>query len=411
MADKQLFGANTGPQDRALFNGNVARSVFMPRPHSALPDHRSDPKYIPTDNAPQRFPSVVNFKISKQADYLEELYVYITTGQITASGGATYARFVRDHGQSMVESITIKNGSNNLYTIYPEHDRLKKAQYMCTEKKDNLNLATDGDLSVAERNVISSKAQYVTCIKLSTWFEHIPCHTLNIATIANSLTFQIRLNKPSMFLESDGTSVDIPFIDAELMCHFKHITGRERQLHTSLSLTRKGITYLIDDPQIESFIIPAGTTAYSTRITAVDQPVSEMQFRLVDADVMDDEGVLPERDQVDFERSDLHFNKIRLTGNGGDVIPELRKANTHANGHEKQKYHSCGTNNAFTYSFARDPQKKNCATGSINFQNLTNPKLFLEWENPLPVDTKLIITAMTHNWIQQQAGNLVRIYR
>lgn len=371
-----------------------------------------------------------------------------------AQNRLTNHRYIEGAGLHLIDNITITYGSNLLQTIRPEDLELRADLYEQTETlqytKELMGFvgtaaaSHTSDIGATERD----KIRRTFIIHLPTVFWGIsPNQWLPVFLLkdVNNLRINVKLKTFNSIVTADvatGQSASSQFLrtvssgvaadnstplEVRLRCVNVHLTGFEKDYFVSLAGSRgtregtedDGLLYKFQDVERhERNIITSGTTKYSLKLTNFKSPTTQLIFILRPVNKVDAQWPYSSSLTVSYantvqDPSDASYKEIgynTITANGMDLCRRQNFRDTTLS--EMLLYYPNGfKKNIFVRVFndLTPTDELNCV-GSINFMNLNNPTLSLEFLDALDQDHYLDVYAKTHQVIQMVNGQLHRLF-
>lgn len=418
MPAPELLRAQTGPEDGKLFEVGLNNSLFVPVPHQAFTDDVEQKLIYPQQAT--TFGFELKFDVEKDSTLLRDLDLVFTPPPLTIPGDGTYIRYSDWLPLAMIESVEWKYAGNNIHKYNSMDIVYSNIKYMSSEHKSIWQYLMLGETSAAERNTYSaSPDRPLRCMIPAPWkFNRSSCPI--VSSLANKLTCFIKLRQPSYFIQTDGTKpASLQLTNYSFDKRVIHFNGDTRSELAALCNTPEGVAWLFDDVQILKYVIPAGTLGardYAIEIRDVEGPVSKIDFILRTTNQTN--PTLANTDPYAIDASLLNGLNFKLMSNNMD-IKELQNVNVDEP-FTQYRYYGCNQEtNQFSAQFTELPICENVAGGSINFGNLTNPKVILtstQFTNTSPStnpneELELTLLAHRYNWNIEQRGNYQRVWR
>lgn len=380
------------------------------------------------------------------------------SGNTGTQAAMTNHRYIEGAGLHLIENITITYGSNLLQTIRPEDLEIRADLYEQTETlqytKELMGFigenSHNSDVTAGEAHVINrtytihlptvfwgiSPNQWLPVfllkdvnnlrinVKLKSW------NSIVTASVATLTSGGATISPPHTHIQTVATGVtpdsSTP-LEVRLRCVNVHLTGFEKDYFVSLAGSRgtregtedDGLLYKFQDVERhERNIIASGTTKYSLKLTNFKSPTTQLIFILRPVNKVDAAWPYTASTSVSLadqrqDPSDAQYKQIdynTITANGMDLCRRQNYRDTtlsemllyYPNGFKKNIY-------VRVFNDLTPTDELNCV-GSINFMNLNNPTLSLEFLTALNGDHYLDVYAKTHQVIQMVNGQLHRLF-
>jgi hypothetical protein len=410
MPAPEVMRAQTTPECGALIETGLINAPFLPQNHTAFTDSVREKLSIAQN--PTSSGTEIVFTFEKQSTLLEDVALLMTPPALNIPG-STYARYVDYLGIAGIKEFTWRYGGNTIQTYYPDqvYERVIRLN---DEHRYNADFLALGNLSAAARNTYALAPREVR-FKIPTPWEDMLCHSPLICGLANKLTLVVKLQDAASIIQTDGLKPpQIVWTNIHLDYQVIHTTGEVRSNFVGLSLQPEGISYLVDDPQITNFQIPANYFTPASRFTAsltdLDGPIPYVTLFVRETDALN--PTLPNPAPYEFNvayiedmRYDLRSNNMNLVDPSLVVQDDVRQTD---------KFWECRlSTGAITLNWAEFPAVKNTSSGLLAFGNFTNPTLSLSNPSLLGNHPELTLTIISHrfNWTVQQAGNYQKVWR
>lgn len=414
MPQRQALRINVGPQDGALFSRH--NLPWVPRAHVAFNDLVRQKFRLPINNPAPVPGSVVTIPFDKIGTILEDVCLRADLTMVPA-GVATFARFVDWVGLLLVRRVRWRYAQNQLVEYQPD-DAYWKTRRECHATNRNMReFMVKGNRTAAQRNA-DALGPVTILAPLCRYWEGVKGFSPLIAALSNRLTLQLEFARNADLIQSDSAAsvytIGTPVIEEQII----HLVGEDRAALTANTLKPQGINMLFADPQRAQFAVPVGTVQFTQALNNFNMPCWEMAFFLrrtafltTDFDHREYENMaLPwfRSGALLFNDSDAIQLELRVTGDNEFIIP--------INNTIDSCYNLCKFYNQDIFgdimviNFAELPLLKNCASQSYNLANITGLEVRINFIDATLVPLTLDVIAWCHNWINQQGGELQRIW-
>ena len=404
-----LASLKTGVQDVGLI-GSIEPRLWMG--YKAIMDFQKD---LQTVQATNFTPNGLRwtFRLEKNADHYERLLLSFGV-QLTTTGG-TYKRCSDGAGVNCIDHVELRNGSQLVQTIYPAYETFARLKTNYTkENQEKLFPLIGLGLTQAVRNTRAAGTNvqtFSTPLELY-WRDNIMKDPI-VPGIANFLTIDVYLKDPSLWVETDGTTVAgqvVTFSNVNLYEELIFGNSRTRAYKTNL-VTNGGHQEILYDERasIPGFVVPAGTTAYQpVSLLGLNGPLKNIYIWVQPAaNVNNTTG--PYQNQAYTFDWNNNPSTVEIRSNQQSIVRPWPLKNI-LTPLMSCKYHTAGPVNFAEINFSETPELTDAATGHLNLQFSSNPQMYLVWATPTTQNLWVEIWGMYYNFIQHTDGALRRLF-
>ncbi len=405
MAAREFFRVNTGPQDGSLFSMGYANSMFRHEPHHTFSDRVREPIEIVVENP--GFNVEKTIEVEKLGSMAEDHEVEFDLSAITPGLGATFFRFVNWLGYRLISEYSLRYAGNQIVTHFPEKLYIEHKLKHSSETQAVMDSLVAGNLTIAQRNALALGTQRIR-VPLPTPWRYLRGHSLLIAALSNKMRHSIKIPTLASLIQTDAAGATATMNRMAMHVEIIHATGPERAETTAITLRPTGMNYLFADNRYHrQELIPAGTTVANIKLTNFDSPSWLVAAFLQQQTLVDD----PNNQFLDIDPTYLNLiDTYQIRGGSSDLLKPTR-ASTGLQYLHKKFFPGIPFNHGLLLApLSEYPNIDNCASGSYNFANISNPQFIITFFAPLANPMYIWITSFDHNWTNHQGGDYQKIW-
>lgn len=400
MSSTSIFKrVNTGVADALWFSTGV--SAFTHKNWNALTNYIKDWKEYSISD-PDGPGTIRKFRVYRETDFLAKCVLKVV---IPTPGGTpgTYHRFHNWTGFDLIKKVTTK------YTGQEPHDFTGEDMYKILrtnfDEKTRHSWAQlmAGDTSDLERDALAAGTQTIYVPLFLLFFAHSTHAALPNGALANDITIQVEFKTAGEVLNTDYTAPTVSWTST-LKTYEYHVTTIERGVHLAEAETEHGLLWhAFQNQYCNDNLIPSGSTSYTIPIKGITGPIVEIY--------------------VTFRR-----NSDRSTSYAYDpwnyqvwqdmkLIADANRELIHLKDFAESQWllwpeHHTGMPGEpiYNHSFALLPEDKNLCTGSIDFTNLNNPQLVVNFPAAISENFYCDIMCVMRQVIQLKDADLSKAY-
>jgi hypothetical protein len=403
---RDFLRANTGVQDPLWHN--VANNPFFPRDWETMNMFIFDRHDLNPDVQGQSFGGTVDFTFKKTSDLIGIVRFRGTVSAITP-GTTTDAnpQFCDWLGANLVSQCQVTYGGNNLQQfnsdsileeIFYEHDEQQVRQYA------QLMI---GQKSVASREALGLAAQNFDVQLLPLFWGHAVNNWMPINVLGDDLHLSITLPDVAKVLQVDplatAGTITASLSNLKLNILDVHLTPEDRKKYQLMAHSGDGILYKFIDEERQKFTVPVSTTTQDLILTALRSPGQDLRIKCRKAT---EETTNNQIDPTNYQRIDF----ITINANGQDL--HKRVSHDELVYHWWMLYHKGPVGqNLYSLPNSLDPDNHSHNSGSINYGNLSQPTITVEWTVATAVAQIVTVILRTPNIIQCRMGDLIKVFK
>lgn len=402
MSVKEKLNSKFGIQDPLYISkfGGWSTTAFGYRDHGKVSNFVWDYETIEAEKDPQ-FGREVKFFIPKGSHLVGPCFLRWEMGALENSGAGD-SRFVDFAGYRLIESITIKYGSNQIqnfeWPFLHWHHRIFKSRDM----QEAHEVAVGGNLSTTQRNNLAAASQvFLTPLPLY-WTEHIQKFLVNEA-LTGDLQIIVKIADQDNVTQTTSGTTTGSIDKLQLRMLSVYVEDHERDFHVDRTLVGAGEVMSINDYEAElSNKLTSGSTKYTIKLKNLKGPAYLYGFVLRKTSSLDDVGqptYLP-FDYEYFPDMSFHYDSagVQLTRpmTGREAVYMVNPQFVAGPIGEP----------LYLTSPCLNPQDRISTYGHENFSGFTNPTLVLNFDSALSEDHYVDVFCFVRNTVQLDKGDL-----
>ena len=359
-------------------------------------------------------------------------YAAIREVKVSYSTGATQ----RITGEEIYIFDHLRHSTNDKYLLDGLTD-ISNATAASANTEDSTSRVSAGFYDpVVSGNIDGTGIEVVYTVNLPLWWTLDPSLYLEYLTLANDLRIDVEFNPMNSILKVNrglNTNLPIPdiangpdirnamLVSAKLRVMHIHLPNHRRlKLHQSVNQTQEGVLKKTVDYERHNRIgiNAVGMTHYEVNLTNFRSPTIALIFYLRKKADVDSRVLLGAAGQAGRGQRatsgptywDLQtVGRHHLKGNNVILYPEVDDVycRYYVGG---RHWNNDTPSNMYTINFTIDPQNVVDSTGSLDFGNIHNPTLVLDWDTPITGDYYLDVIALTHNFTQLKGGDMISVF-
>lgn len=401
------LGLKSGVQN--FWTKSSDTSLFTPQSWSRVRGYHQEwrdfsPANVITDGG------TINWKVNKAGDMLDTSEIILT--YTLAFGGAVVLRPPVEGGHGMIQNLLINYNTNNLKQH--DGDYLNARFELETNEWDR-----DGwdellllDKTIAERDALAAALTITFIIRCGAHWEGYSHKNLCMSALPHNILFDVTLRPAIQVFQWDGVGAPvITLASAFLRCWFTHVERVERAGLVKMTLQEGGILQkVIDNEEVRNITVAAAVTTTRIPLSNIKNPATHLIFTIRrTSDLVTTASTTKARNNFQT------CSSFTLQENGRDLLPTI----THRYGlfHINTKYFN-GRKAIPIYMIplCSVPSDKLHGMGDINFSQMNNPELVINWSAPdfgagVPVESRIDVYAEVHNLLHHEKGDLIKKFR
>jgi hypothetical protein len=352
----------------------------------------------------------INWRVNKAGDLLDTSEIILT--YTLAFGGATILRPPPEGGHGLIQQLQIGYNTNTLKQH--DGDYLNARFELETNEwdRDGMDELLLLDKTVAERNAIAATGTVTFIIKVGAHWEGYSHKNLIMSSLPHNVLFDVTLRPAIQAFQWDGIGAPVITLSAAfLRCWFTHVERVERAGLVKQTLMDGGLLHkIIDNEEVRNVTVLANATTTRIPLTNIKNCVTHLIFTIrTAADLVTTSS--PTKARNNFQTC----SSFTLQENGRDLLPTT----THRYGlfHLNTKYFN-GRKAVPVYMIplCAVPSEKLHGMGDINFSQMNNPELIINWSSPdfdagIPATSRIDVYADVHNLLHLEKGDLLKKFR
>lgn len=413
LNNRELLRINVGAADTNLFTRGWARTFFHRVPWNiatnTIRTRFRDLKTPVSNNL--NFGSTLTFEYPKNGVALEDIYLEITFSALTGVGLGSFARFCDFLGCAIIKEMRLGYAQYPLQRKTGQHLFINYLRDHPIDKRQIYDDFLAGNLPPAIRNTRATGTQVIR-IPLKFFWYKLACHAPITVALSQLLKIEIDLAAATDVIQSDYPDVTASISSAKFVYDMIQTTGADRD-EASLPLISnpKGMTFLIEQTNSSAMgytKIPIGSTS-----AKIDLKGFTMPFASIYATIQNSSQIYGPSYTKDPYRLPLAlFNNIKkYEWRDNELVIESYEAPFDTLDRWEKKHVVAEWRKPILFGcVAEIADIKNQATGSLNASNIVNLNLYMEFNTPLTEEAVIYFTFFEHNWINQQGGEMMRIF-
>lgn len=409
-------------------------SMFLPRSwHKSTPFLLDDQRIGPMN--PVGYNVDVNFEIPKQATLMGEMFMHATYPAAVITGAAGQSCYVDWLGYAQLALNQMLFGSNKLYDTIPEDFYFRMRTTMPLEVYQRERLTNLGDTTTAQRNtalvngteLITDMMMPFSCVDDTKMMEK----AYPLVTLSQKTRFTTRLDLLANLLQvAAGQTVTVAPPTLELYVTMINTTADEGSALISMGQQSDGITYMMHQRirQMSDTVQIASVTGGSPviNLTSLTKPLKVLYWALVPSHLRDntnrnDRFFFNPMPPAPIPAGMNPYQPIRSWSieSGGNIVQRTIDRTYNKIVQFGLRHPAPVGDEIFHQSYSLNPVCLNESHGFLDWTNLNNPRLTINFPSTTGVDTdnpavaqtlNLIVNALDYNWLYLKAGNITRAF-
>jgi hypothetical protein len=352
----------------------------------------------------------INWKVNKAGDLLDTSEIILT--YTVAFGGAVQLRPPVEGGHGMIQQLQINYNTNNIKQHDGDYLNARFGLETNQWERDGWDELLLLDKTVAERNAIAATGTVTFIIRCGAHWEGYSHKNLNMSSLPHNLLYDLTLRRAIEAFQWDGVGTPVITLSAAfLRCWFTHVERVERAGLVKQTLMEGGVLQkIIDNEEVRNVNVPINTTTLRIPLTNIKNPVTHLIFTIrLNTDLVTTASTTKSRSNFQT------CSSFTLQENGRDLLPTI----THRYGlyHLNTKYFNGRKGDAiYMLPLCAVPGDKLHAMGDLNFSQMNNPELVINWSAPdfgagIAAASRIDIYADVHNLLHLEKGDLIKKFR
>ena len=346
----------------------------------------------------------------KEGTLLGELYFTAVLPALAIPGDGTYARYADFVALQLIEKVTLKYGSNEIYQVTPEAI-FHEYDLMNNEQKRNFEEIHSGNLTAAERNTLATSTQKIR-FKIPLPWSKDDTHSIPICALTAKPRVYLEFNKAQDIIQTDGTKLtEITLQEPSFEGQYIDMTGNVRQEITDMTMRRDGKTDLFTEYIRYDHTIASGSLGGDKKVNIdlgeIEGPVSHITAIIRTAAQID--NTTADVAYYDIDASLLNGVKYGMKAKDLTLIEEMDA--------EKErvalvnKYFCSGPDSkCLIANWSEYPGVCDVSAGHLQFNSYSKPLFSISRTVDFGEDVVITFIAHRYNWLNQQGGNLIRLW-
>ena len=379
MSSKNVgLGSNAGLEG-PMHTTTEVTNVLVDSPFSypgwnTVTNFHKDRREDTAENTNVDFGGTYRFEFAKRREKLGPIQLHWTV-PIPASAGSTFVRYVDYVGFHIIDTITFRQGSNQLYQItgralHRIYHRLDKEPFLAQSHDQLLG----GNLTDAQRNAAAAAAQEIwTPLDQLLWFVDTSKY-LDVTAVSQKVTMEVRTFPLANVIQTDGAA---PTNAVSLACTMKptniFVEDDERDQHIRRTLTPSGLIMQFEEiiaQEGNQMVGTAAQTVYNIRLDSFRGLIKELIF------VVRDQANDVTTTALNRPNLFIQIASFRLLANS-DIIVDTT-TDLYGRQYLMSLYHSgdiAGGDFIYGVSWNLQPEDMLNSLGHLDFSGLSNPIL------------------------------------
>lgn len=407
--NRELLRINTGAADTQLFSLGFNRTFFRRCPWNIATNilrTRFRRDFTNVD-----FGGTATFEYPKDGVILEDIALEIKLSALTGVGAGSYARFCDYLGCAIIKEIRLSYSQYPLQKKTGQHLFINFLRDHPIDKRQIFEDYLAGELSAAARNTRALAEQTIR-IPLKFFWYKLASHAPVSLALSQLLTVQVDLAAKENVIQSDYSSVTGNIVSVKWIYDMIQTTGADRDEATMPVLANpKGQSFLIEQTNSATMgytKIPAGVSSYAIELKGFTAPWATIYATIQNGSQLYGGPYT----QSPYNLPLALFNNIKKYSfrENETVIENYEAPFDVQNRWEKKHVISQFIKPVLMCSVAEVADIKNQSIGSLNASNMNNFNFVIEFYSPLVEDAYIYFTFIEHNWVNQQGGEMMRIF-
>lgn len=359
------------------------------------------------------FGSVVRFTLDKRRDKLGPIQLRWTLPALTATGTATFARYVDFAAYHIIRNLEVRHGANVLFQIsgreiHRIYHRLDKNPWMAMAHEA---LLLAGGLSAATRNTLAAGTQTVwTPLDDILWFTDASKY-FDVAAVSQEVQINITLATLAQIVQTDDTipTAAAGVLDVQMKPLNIFVEDDERDQHIRRTLTSSGLVMQFEEITAqENNILNTTAATQQIRLDSLRGLVKELVF--VVRVQSDTDTTFPDN-QNNRPNRFIQIQSFRILSNSEILVDTVR--DEYCRGYLGPLYHSAdfaAGELVYFWSWSLQPEDQLNSLGHIDFSGLANPILEITFAAVPAVVQEVDVYARRLNTLQMAKGEIIKTF-
>ena len=353
---------------------------------------------------PSGFGTKYSFLIYDNGDMVGDVYLKLVIPAL--GGGATNARIV-DYVTNCIQYVEIYIGGIQVTSITPEELILYYLRYKTPEQIKAYQNLVAGNLTETQRIALAQAPQtfYIDILPFWSRSEN-PSHFLPIRYIAgkNDVRIDITFKDQNQFLNADSGTPTASITSLQLLAQYYSLTDPQRVAIRNLCIKGYDLKMVDTNQKVLSQILLAGSSSYQIKLNNFRSPISDFYFIIRQtSDVTTNYGNHPMNYQTLSSWSMDAAGTTIIKQNVIDNLVNLYIINA-------QRFPGYQGVLWFGYTWDFDPQNPDSFMGNLDFTNLVNPVLTLNFSSNLSVNYNVDIYSEVPNHVFISTDKVYKLF-
>jgi hypothetical protein len=381
--------------------------------HRALPEtHKDMNDLAPRSVAGNGNGWTYQFETSRNADRFEQLWLVVTIAALNVVGG-TYKYLCDGFGLALIDRIEFRSNNQLIHTVYPTKSTFARFdRSYTTDEREKIYPQVGLGMTTAERSAAATGAQ-TFYIPVDSFWHDDATKDLIIPGLSTNLFVYVYLRADSDLVETDGAAPASPatiitYTNVALRTELIHTDARTRQMQVARVAGGNKLTMLYKETvAIPSFTVASGST--TSGLINIEGLTGAIQELFIEVRRRADTTTAYSKKWFNFLYSQIP-DTVRITSNNNSDVLRLIRLKDFLKPISEQNRYSGGVARVAAIVFAETPESALTATGHLDMQLLTQPRMTLTWDTALTEDVEVTLWGVTRNWVEHDGGALRRVF-
>lgn len=354
--------------------------------------------------SPTGFGTKYSFMLYNNCDIIGDCYIKLVIPAL--AGGATNAR-VCDYIVNAIQTVDIYIGGIQVTTITSEEIILYYLRNKSSQQINAFQHLVGGNMSENQRITAAQGSQtfYIDFVPFWSRTEN-PSHFLPIRYIAgkNEVRIDVNFKDQTQFLNADSGSPTASITTLQLLTQCYYVTDPQRVAIKDLCLKGYDLKMVDTNQKVLSQVLLAGSTSYQIKLTNFRSPTSDFYFILRNSsDVTTTYGNHP-----------MVFQPLSTWSldAAGTTIIKQNIIDSAVNIHIINAQRYLGYDGVLIYGFTWDfdPTAPDSFMGNLDFTNMVNPILTINFASNLAVNTNVDVFSEVPNHVFISTDRVYKLF-
>ena len=377
-------------------------SLFATNNPLSVSNYASEWKIIEVlQGLPQLGSQSASFELYPYGDYLGDCILKLQVSGITGTNNATLCDWA---GVFMLRHVSVYIGSVKVDEMTAEEIHHKWLHYKNREWYDSYKELVGGDLAYATRltRYATSQTFYLPLPLFWSYMDN-PMYFIPFANnqgVQDKVRIELNFKTPAEIFDCNGVAVNgtpvVSLVNVQMLAKYYTVSTPERSNLVSKLIS--GISLPMPDhtQKVLSEVLPvSASTEYRIKLQNLRSPVSKIFFIIRNvADIQ-----TPNQNKPTNYQSAL-LSKWHLEGSGLKIITEnVLENNLQLNYINIKRHNGIRNTKEYIYAFSYLPDNTDHNTGYLDFDQITNPLLVLNFATVLASAVEIELFAVVNNTI------------